>query len=102
MRGTVRGTGCAVVRWGMAIPAGSIAQAYESAMALSDEDRLRLADLLYASAGDLEEDDWDASTDEELDEIESAIDSGRMKTYTFDEVRQRIRDRLDGHRDSLL
>ena len=86
----------------MAIPAGSIAQAYESAMALSNEDRLRLADMLYASAGDLEENDWDASSEDELDAMEAAIDSGRMKTYTFEEVRLRIRDRLDGHRDSLL
>jgi hypothetical protein len=74
---------------------------YEKAMELSDEDRLRLADLLYASAAELTEDDWDTD-EEELDRIEAAIASGEMKTYSWEEVRQRVRDKLDGKRDSLL
>ena len=67
---------------------------YEKAMELSDADRLRLANLLYASAADFSEDEWDATDEEELDEIEAAIDSGRMKTYPYEEVHRRMWERI--------
>ena len=85
----------------MATPATPIELAYETALQLSTEDRLRLADLLYASVQD-DEEEWDAATEGELDEVEASIGSGKMKTYSFEEVRQRVRDKLDGKRDSLL
>ena len=80
----------------------AIEHAYAVAQELTPEERIQLANMLLEEASDDPHGWYTDALEVELDKITAAIDSGQMKTYSLEEVRERVSDRLDGKRDSLL
>jgi putative addiction module component (TIGR02574 family) len=66
----------------------------EQAMALPDDDRLRLAELLLASVEQTEALPFDRAWMDEAKRRVARIDSGEGKLSTWPEVRDRARSRI--------
>lgn len=80
----------------------TIEHALEVARELSTEEQVALANILLEDAGNPPPEGWWESIEPEIEQISAAIEAGTKKTYSLEEVRQRMRERLDGTRRSLL
>lgn len=80
----------------------TIERALEVARELSTEEQVALANILLEDAANPPPEGWWQSVEPEMERRIRAIESGEERTYSYEEVRERIRGRLDGTRDSIL
>ena len=77
-------------------------RALAAARELTADERIALANILLDEAVEPAAEGWWESIQPEIERRIRAIDSGEERTYSYDEVKERIRERLDGKRDSIL
>lgn len=69
---------------------------------LTPKERIALANILLDEAIEPAPNGWWEGIEPEIERRIRAIESGEERTYSYEEVKQRIRERLDGKRDSIL
>jgi hypothetical protein len=69
---------------------------------LTPDEQLEVATILMDEAGDAAPEGWWQSIEPEIERISAGIKAGTVKTYSLEEVRRRIKERLYGTRSSLL
>jgi hypothetical protein len=81
----------------------TVERVYAEAMELSEQEQEQLVALLVNARAEADGVDpgIDPELEAELDEIEEQVASGAMRTYSLEEIRQRVRDKLDGLRRPL-
>jgi|GEM_PF-4530886 len=86
-------------------PVTAVDRLYAEASQLTREEQEELVARLVQARAKAEsgaiDPGFDPDLDAELDEIEARIARGEMKTYSLAEVRQAMRERLDGLRRSV-
>ena len=78
----------------------AVREVFDRALELSADERFELAQLLLDEE-DVEAAGWWERIQPEVERRLVAIHAGEAGTVSWDEVQRRVRDKLDGKRDSL-
>lgn len=80
----------------------TIERALAVARELTPEEQVTLANILLEDAAEPTPEGWWESIEPEIERRIRAIESGEERTYSLEEVRKRVQERLDGARTSIL
>jgi putative addiction module component (TIGR02574 family) len=82
------------------IMSNAAAKILQEALQLSDRDRANLAVSLIDSLDPSIDSDWEAAWDLEIAQRTKELDEGTVQTIPWEEVRRKLRGRLDGRANS--